>query len=306
MNKSIPIDAIVIGERRRQDNGDVQGLADSIAQYGLLHPPVVDAENRLVAGGRRLAACTLLGWQFIEVRSLGSLTDAELREIELEENLRRKDLTPFERARTLVQRAEVVREIAAEQLVPDSGTNSAGPGRPPNPSSEKRVAERMGVPRATLQEAKAHVETAEAFPFMQKPDWKQYHVLEAREALAKLPEPEQAQAAALVDQPGIPPSEAIPIIRNLAEMKPDDRSKVFTLNESPDQRDRSLAITTAAQKPAMPDPRVLLIDSAVRELSRAVAGFPDDPEADLLRDVIARLREIKAAIKSVQKETAHA
>lgn len=304
MNKSIPIDAIVIGERRRQDNGDVQGLADSIAQYGLLHPPVVDAENRLVAGGRRLAACKSLGWQFIEVRSLGSLTDAELREIELEENLRRKDLTPTERSRTIVQLAETAAEIDRQEFRPDSGRNSGG--RPAEPGSLRAVSERTGIPRSTIQEAKAHVETADAFPFMQKPDWKQYHVLEAREALAKLPEPEQAQAAALVDQPGIPPSEAIPIIRNLAEMKPDDRSKVFTLNESPDQRDRSLAITTAAQKPAMPDPRVLLIDSAVRELSRAVAGFPDDPEADLLRDVIARLREIKAAIKSVQKETAHA
>ena len=53
-------------------------------------------------------------------------------------------------------------------------------GRSP---STRKVAERTGIPRTTASEAQSHVETADAFPFMQS--WPQYRVLEARELLAK-------------------------------------------------------------------------------------------------------------------------
>ena len=36
-----PVNSIVIGERHRKDLGDIDGLAVSIAELGLLHPIVI-------------------------------------------------------------------------------------------------------------------------------------------------------------------------------------------------------------------------------------------------------------------------
>jgi ParB family chromosome partitioning protein len=48
--------------------GDIEGLAASIAEIGLLHPITVDENGLLLAGARRLAACKQLGLETIEVR----------------------------------------------------------------------------------------------------------------------------------------------------------------------------------------------------------------------------------------------
>lgn len=66
-------------------------------------------------------------------------------------------------------------------------------GPKPSPDSEARVAERLGLPRMTLNDAKHQVETAEAYPFMQNPDWKQSHVLAARQSLHQIAEPDRAE-----------------------------------------------------------------------------------------------------------------
>ena len=41
MSDTRPIDSIIVGERHRRDMGDIDGLAASIAEVGLLHPVVV-------------------------------------------------------------------------------------------------------------------------------------------------------------------------------------------------------------------------------------------------------------------------
>jgi hypothetical protein len=61
MTGSRAINEIIVGHRHRRDLGDVDGLARSIEQIGLLHPVVVRSDGTLVAGGRRLAACRQLG-----------------------------------------------------------------------------------------------------------------------------------------------------------------------------------------------------------------------------------------------------
>ncbi len=58
---------IKIGKRHRKDLGDLQSLADSIQEIGLLHPIVVTEDGELIAGERRLEACKLLGWEEIPV-----------------------------------------------------------------------------------------------------------------------------------------------------------------------------------------------------------------------------------------------
>lgn len=64
----LPVELITVGVRQRNDLGDIDELAASIEDLGLLHPVVVDQDNRLVAGGRRLAAVKSLGWKRIPAR----------------------------------------------------------------------------------------------------------------------------------------------------------------------------------------------------------------------------------------------
>jgi Fe-S-cluster containining protein len=63
-----PITAIKVGNRHRKLLGDLEPLAESLETVGLLHPVVVDAKNRLIAGQRRLEAAKLLGWKTVPVR----------------------------------------------------------------------------------------------------------------------------------------------------------------------------------------------------------------------------------------------
>ena len=79
---------VVVGERFRRDPGDLDLLAESIREAGLLQPILVTPDNRLVAGARRLEACRdLLGWEEIPARvvedcspELGTLVENEVRE----------------------------------------------------------------------------------------------------------------------------------------------------------------------------------------------------------------------------------
>jgi ParB-like chromosome segregation protein Spo0J len=50
------IDEIVVGERHRRDLGDIDALARTTADLGLLQPIVIRPDDRLLAGHRPLAA----------------------------------------------------------------------------------------------------------------------------------------------------------------------------------------------------------------------------------------------------------
>ncbi len=99
-----PLKQIRIGRRFRKDLGNLDALAESLDQVGLLHPVVVTPDNQLVAGRRRLEAAKLLGWKTIPV----NVVDLEhIVEGELAENVHRKDFLPSE----LWAIAKKVREI---------------------------------------------------------------------------------------------------------------------------------------------------------------------------------------------------
>lgn len=93
----IPIATIQVVDRQRQDYGDLDKLAESLRAYGLIQPVVIDQNNRLIAGGRRLAAAQRLGWTEIDAVYKETLGEDQLYEMELEENVRRKDMTWQER-----------------------------------------------------------------------------------------------------------------------------------------------------------------------------------------------------------------
>lgn len=99
--KSVPLGSIFVDreQRQRKELKDIDGLAASIAAIGLINPLVVEKKTmRLVAGERRLTACRQLGWTSIPVQWAEDLDETELQTIELEENIKRLDLTWQEQA----------------------------------------------------------------------------------------------------------------------------------------------------------------------------------------------------------------
>lgn len=85
--KDIEISSIKVKKRIREKNVSIQPLVESIQKYGLLEPIVIDQNNRLVAGFRRLEACKQLGYKTI----LANVVDVDDVEkfllLELEENI---------------------------------------------------------------------------------------------------------------------------------------------------------------------------------------------------------------------------
>lgn len=86
--------------RKHFDQEAIDDLADSIRRYGLLQPLTVrpmQVGYQLVAGERRWRACRIAGLTEIPV-VIRELTDSEVAEIALVENLQREDLNPIEEA----------------------------------------------------------------------------------------------------------------------------------------------------------------------------------------------------------------
>jgi DNA modification methylase/ParB-like chromosome segregation protein Spo0J len=88
----IKLSDIKVSQRVRKDLGDIPELANSILRVGLIQPIVLDNDNNLIAGGRRLAAHIHLGRTEIEFITYDQADEITRKDIELEENLRRKDL----------------------------------------------------------------------------------------------------------------------------------------------------------------------------------------------------------------------
>jgi len=100
----IKISEIVVGDRLRQsDAGKVAELAESIKALGLLQPIVVGTDKRLIAGKHRLEAARRLGWESIECTLL-TLDPLNSELAEIDENLRRNELTILEQSQHLTRR----------------------------------------------------------------------------------------------------------------------------------------------------------------------------------------------------------
>ena len=132
MNRFIAIDAIVIAPNRQRQEFDIekhQELVDSIRKHGILHPPVLRLAGdsyQLVAGECRLRAMRDIIDLGDSVRYgsedcapgavpftfLGDLDELDAEEAELDENIKRSDLTWQEKARA-TSRLELLRSKQA-------------------------------------------------------------------------------------------------------------------------------------------------------------------------------------------------
>lgn len=144
------INSIIIGKRHRRELGDIDGLAASIADVGLLHPVVVTPAGELIAGQRRIEACKRLGWTDIPA------TVVDLEDVirgEYAENTARKDFAPTE-AVAIWQAMESYQGQRNNDLC----TNDTEVPR------RERAAAMLGMGTATLSRAKQVVEAAQAEP----------------------------------------------------------------------------------------------------------------------------------------------
>jgi len=87
--------------RRHFDEEKITALADSIKEHGLIQPIIITPSDnnmyKIVAGERRWRAAKLAGLKEVPVRIM-NLTDQEVVEISLVENIQRENLNPIEEA----------------------------------------------------------------------------------------------------------------------------------------------------------------------------------------------------------------
>jgi ParB family chromosome partitioning protein len=93
---NIPIKDIIVKTRVRKALGDIASLAESLNTYGLITPIVINNKNILIAGGRRLEAAKILGWQTIDAVIVDCSGELKMLELEVQENMHRKDFNTEE------------------------------------------------------------------------------------------------------------------------------------------------------------------------------------------------------------------
>lgn len=108
--------------RKDFDEKALSELAESIEQHGVLQPlvvrPLANGSYQLVAGERRWRAARIAGLTEVPV-VIKDLTDEEVIEIAMIENLQREDLNPLEEAlgyRYMMDELKITQEQAAEKV----------------------------------------------------------------------------------------------------------------------------------------------------------------------------------------------
>lgn len=147
------IDSIRIGSRHRTDLGDIDALAASIEQHGLLQPITVTPDGILVCGARRLAALRQLGVRKLNVWVRSGISDRLAQLLaEQEDNALHKTLSPTEAATLYrevklllaedARRRQEVTRFGSEQQNPrsDGAATVAAPWTPLDGDSREQAA----------------------------------------------------------------------------------------------------------------------------------------------------------------------
>jgi hypothetical protein len=143
-------------------------------------------------------------------------------------------------------------------------------------------------------------------PFMRREGWKPYQVLEAIEVLGKFPPEEHPALNTLLDQPFIPAEDGLAILKYLDTMAQAGRQHIYTLQASGDLRDRSDALTLAANKHPEPDRQGELARQLVHTLEEALnirrrwkKHFPTEPWSTELEEIDRQLGLMKEQVRTI-------
>lgn len=106
--RTIPIELLQRGKfqaRRTFTAAELDDLAKSISEHGLVHPvtvrPIDSKRFEILAGERRWRACMRLGWKEIQAVVKVGVTDTQAAAIGIIENIQRENLPPIEQAEGL-------------------------------------------------------------------------------------------------------------------------------------------------------------------------------------------------------------
>jgi ParB/RepB/Spo0J family partition protein len=178
--KEIPIESIIYGDRFREDFGDLNMLIESMKREGIIQPLAVrsndDGTYNLLAGGRRYMAAVKACLLSIPVRCYpATLSELEMRSIELMENVARKDMGWLESSKL---KSEILRlQIAIHGEKRSTAKDAPG-------VSQRDVADMLGVSNATMVADVRLAEMAAIFPELAKAKDKS----EATKMMAKMQE----------------------------------------------------------------------------------------------------------------------
>jgi len=143
-------------DRFRRDLGKLKDLAQSIATFGQLQPIVINREQELICGGRRLAAC-ILSKQKVVCAYIDNVDPITMREMELEENIQRKEFSPAEECLAIEEIHKLKTQIHGRAV-----SGRAGGWRLDD------TAEAIGKTRGNVIEAIQLAEMVKLFPELKK------------------------------------------------------------------------------------------------------------------------------------------
>lgn len=164
---TIQLDELEVGDRFRKEYGNITELAMSIKKEGLIQPlavkeqPEADKPYLLLAGGRRYAACSQAQLTTVPVLVFDKhLDDLGLREIELAENIYRKDLEWFEKVALQAEIHKLQTAKHGKAVIPGKA-NAEKVGW-----SKKDTAEMLGIGGGKLSKDLALNSMVEKMPFL--------------------------------------------------------------------------------------------------------------------------------------------
>jgi ParB/RepB/Spo0J family partition protein len=266
--------------RFRKDVGDLADLLDSIPRVGLLHPLVVDANMKLIAGTRRLAAVKKLGWSHVAVTVCHSADDAlKALEAERDENSCRRQLSPSEAVALGEAIEKLEKPKAAErqkegvsqtEVLEPSGNLPEGCQTDVGTSGETRekAAQAAGMGARTYEKAKEVVNAAKENPELKPLVAEMDATGKVDGAFRKL---KAAQAAEAAEEPESP----LP----------------------PEPEDDSIEAQIKA--------RNSILESFARRITALIAEIPEDEWLDDLNRVEGVRQKLKGAAETIRSAKCH-
>ena len=124
LGKMIPIESLIANaDQPRKNLGELEGLIQSVQNYGILEPllvnPVAEGKYRIIAGERRYHAALACGLTHLPCMEIMIENEAQSLELALVENLQRQDLDAFEEAqgyRALQEKYGYTQETIANRI----------------------------------------------------------------------------------------------------------------------------------------------------------------------------------------------
>jgi ParB family chromosome partitioning protein len=129
---------------RATSQENIQDIAASIREVGLINPILIDTEGNLIAGYHRLQAHKLLDLEEIPA-IISSQRELKAHLQEIDENLKRAELTAIEKSVHIEHREDILRQLDQMAVKGDNRFSST------NKSTQKQRASEIGMSRRNYQ-----------------------------------------------------------------------------------------------------------------------------------------------------------